>query len=335
MTYMIYQQKQNSGGFLFLCLETFSHRAFQKFTNQICFISVPRTSSVKTIWRLRSSAWCFALCLGSEMNELDISRDHQMGPFFGGIKQCSKSMSILRGPPSISRKSWRLESAIHPPFSPAVGKLDWLTPILWETAFNRMAKNHIALFDSFLLGNMVYVLICIHDFVGVLNSSSGFSSSFLEVSPAGRVTIRIITREKTLEACGRRSNKADWLGPLEISIWGTGEHWDGWRICDGQFGEIQVDGQNGEETHWILKYNWEIWPNIYPPYPVWSYLRRMMLYVTFNVFFFWRNHLGHILHVNSSKLIPTDSQRAIASSNMIYLKACRWFKPWNKNVFWG
>ena len=53
-------------------------------------------------------------------------------------------------PPSISRKSWRLESAIHPPFSEAVGKLDWLTPILWETALQH-CQNHIALFDSFLL----------------------------------------------------------------------------------------------------------------------------------------------------------------------------------------
>ena len=35
MTYIIYQQKQNSGGFLFLWLETFSHRAFQKFTNPV------------------------------------------------------------------------------------------------------------------------------------------------------------------------------------------------------------------------------------------------------------------------------------------------------------
>lgn len=35
MTYIIYQQKQNSGGFLFLWLETFSHRAFQKITNPV------------------------------------------------------------------------------------------------------------------------------------------------------------------------------------------------------------------------------------------------------------------------------------------------------------
>ena len=33
---------------------------------------------------MKTSQLGVMLCLGSEMNELDISRDHQMRPYFGG-----------------------------------------------------------------------------------------------------------------------------------------------------------------------------------------------------------------------------------------------------------